>query len=301
LRIASGKLGVTFVTDVETAGEVKIAYNARGVRAEVLSAKTPDKERTEILRRLRNREILQLVNVDICGEGFDLPAIEVVSMARPTASYSLYAQQFGRALRPLEGKEFALIIDHVGNVMRHNLPDKERVWSLDARDKTPRMRNEDDEIPLRLCTNCTAPYERVFRVCPYCNEPYVPASRGKPEYVDGDLLELDPAILAKMRGDRAAVDQAASVVAERMAYAGAPQVAINSYVKQHTVRQHYQQTLRECIGWWAAYQQHMGRDDHESYRRFYHSFGVDIMTAQSLGKPEAIKIIDAINDYLRKQ
>ena len=33
---------------------------------------------------------MQLVNVDILGEGVDVPAIEVVSMARPTESYALY-------------------------------------------------------------------------------------------------------------------------------------------------------------------------------------------------------------------
>ena len=36
-----------------------------------------------------------LVNVDLFGEGFDLPAIEIVIMARPTASFILYTQQFG--------------------------------------------------------------------------------------------------------------------------------------------------------------------------------------------------------------
>ena len=104
LKIAPGKLGVTFAVDVEAAGDIAKAYRDAGVMAEVVSANTPDALRASILRRFRAREVLQLVNVDLFGEGFDLPAIEVVSMARPTQSYGLYAQQFGRALRPLEGK-----------------------------------------------------------------------------------------------------------------------------------------------------------------------------------------------------
>jgi superfamily II DNA or RNA helicase len=92
-RIAPGKLGLTFVTDVETATEVAAAYETAGVPAAAAT-----------LRQFRRREILQLVNVDLFGEGFDLPAVEVVSFARPTQSYGLYVQQFGRGLRILEGK-----------------------------------------------------------------------------------------------------------------------------------------------------------------------------------------------------
>lgn len=300
-QIAPGKLGVTFVTDVETAHEVATAYRAAGVPAEVLSAKTPDQDRREILRRLRNRKILQLVNVDICGEGFDLPAIEVVTMARPTASYSLYAQQFGRGLRILEGKTHAIIIDHVGNVLRHGLPDKPRVWTLDAREKRPRMRDEDDEVPLRICVECTAPYERIHQKCPYCGAPFVPASRARPEYVDGDLLELDPAVLAQMRGERDKIDAPADSIAAWLRSQGKPEAAVRGYVKAHGERQTYQQALRECIAWWAGIQQQLGRSDSESYRRFYHQFGVDVLSAQALGKPDAIALIDKINATLGKQ
>jgi DNA repair protein RadD len=135
LRIAPGKLGLTFATDVETATEIANRYRAAGVPSEVVSAKTPTGQRIEILKRFKRREVMQLVNVDLFGEGFDLPALEVVSMARPTESYGLYCQQFGRVLRPLPGKTVGIIIDHVGNVVRHGLPDKPRRWSLDRREK----------------------------------------------------------------------------------------------------------------------------------------------------------------------
>jgi superfamily II DNA or RNA helicase len=69
LRLANGKLGITFARDVETATEIAAEYNAAGVPAEVVSAKTPDKTRAEILRRFRNRNLLQLVNVDLFGGG----------------------------------------------------------------------------------------------------------------------------------------------------------------------------------------------------------------------------------------
>ncbi|MFW2011210.1 DEAD/DEAH box helicase, partial [Acinetobacter nosocomialis] len=93
--------------DVDAAKETADAFRAAGVPAEVITGETPELERAAIMRRFRNRQVLQLVSVDILGEGTDVPAVEVVSMARPTQSYGLYVQQFGRALRLMDGKDWA--------------------------------------------------------------------------------------------------------------------------------------------------------------------------------------------------
>lgn len=299
-RIAPGKLGVTFATDVETATEISVRFNQAGVPAEVVSAKTPDSTRNEIIRRFRARQILQLVNVDLFGEGFDLPAIEVVSMARPTQSYSLYVQQFGRALRTMEGKDVAIIIDHAGNVVRHGLPDREREWTLDAGAKSPRSKNPDEDIPLRYCVECTQPYERYHKYCPHCGHYPEPAGRDKPEYVDGDLMELSPEVLEEMRLAVATADEDPLAVANRMRFAGAPEPAWRSAFKKITNRQEAQTALRESIGWWAAIQNRRGFNDNQSYRKFYHMFGIDVLSAQSLGRPEALELANKVNNYLER-
>lgn len=298
MRIAPGKLGVTFATDVETATEIAAQFNRSGVPAEVVSAKTPDSIRNEIIRRFRRREIVQLVNVDLFGEGFDLPAIEVVSMARPTQSYSLYVQQFGRALRILDGKEVAIIIDHAGNVVRHGLPDREREWSMDSRASAPAMKDPDDEIPLRYCVECTQPYERFYKYCPHCGHYPEPAGRDKPEYVDGDLMELSPEVLAEMREAIATADEDPHKVVARMKYAGAPAPAWHSAFKKITNRQQAQSALRESIAWWASMQNQMGHDDNQSYRKFYHLFGTDVMSAQTLNLSDSLLLAERVNTYL---
>jgi len=189
LKIAPGKLGVTFAVDVDAAVEIKTAFCAAGIKAELITGKTPATLRANIMRRFRNEEIKQIVNVDILGEGVDVPAIEVVSMARPTESYGLYSQSFGRALRPKNSKKHALIIDHVGNVLRHGLPDAPRIWTLDRREKRSRSK-QNDEILLISCVECFSVYKRVLRSCPFCDYVPVPTNRSAPEYVDGDLNEL---------------------------------------------------------------------------------------------------------------
>ena len=292
LRITPGKLGITFATDVETAGEIAVSYRAAGVPAEMVSAKTPDAIRAESVRRLRNGDLKQLVNVDIFGEGFDLPAIEVVSMARPTASYVLFCQQFGRTLRTMDGKEYATIIDHVGNVMQHGIPDAPRIWTLDARERRTKAAGTQ---PLRSCPHCTGVYEAFYRICPYCQHVPVPAARSRPEFVDGDLVELDPAVLAVMRQEVIRVDEPSNAVRDRMLSAGAPHMAALGAAKQHRLRQEAQQSLRTTMSLWGGWQNAQGRDKREGWRRFFHRFGVDVLTAQALGRPEAERLEIEIN------
>jgi len=301
LKIAPGKLGVTFAPDVEMATEFSRMFNAAGVPSEVVSAKTPDNVRQEILRRFKRRQILQLVNCDLFGEGFDLPAIEVVTMARATQSYGLYCQQFGRALRPMDGKDRAIIIDHVGNVIRHGMPDRPRVWTLDRRDRKS-SKSADDVIPMRVCCNpiCLAPYERVLVACPYCGWIPVPASRASIEIVDGDLNELDPSVLQAMRGEVASVDRHPDDVKHGMERSGASHIVCASVAARHRERQEAQSALRGQIALWAGWQRQQGRPDAESYRRFYFGFGTDVLSAQALGRPEAEALTARIHEQLIK-
>lgn len=295
MRLTPGKLGVTFAVDVEAAGQTAAAFRAQGVTAEVVSAKTPDTLRAQIIRRFRAREVLQLVNVDLFGEGFDLPALEVVSFARPTESFSLYSQQFGRVLRLDTGKSHGIIIDHVNNVIRHGLPDRAREWSLDRRDK--RASKPNDAIPLRICVNpvCMQPYERIHRCCPWCGNYPIPASRSDPVIVDGDLTELDAATLAAMRGEIERIDSAQPAIPY-----GAEAMVVGAIHKRHHARQQSQAALRNAIAWWAGVESAQGRGESESYRRFYHRFGLDVGSAQSLGAREADELTARVNTELAK-
>ena len=292
-RIASGKLGVTFDVDVESATETAAAYRAAGVPAEVITGETPDFLRAELLRKFRSRQILQVVSVDILSEGFDMPAIEVVSMARPTQSFATFAQQFGRALRPLDGKTHAIIIDHVGNVLRHGLPDARREWTLDRRERRSRS-GPSDAIPTRTCLNpeCMSAYERVLGACPFCGRVPEITDRSSPERVDGDLCELDPVILAKLRGEISRID------GDCFAPAGLPFEANVALRRRHQERQSAQTGLRQTIALWAGWQRTLGRDDREGYRRFFFQFGVDVATAQTLGAPEATELAARVSSEL---
>lgn len=323
LKIARGKLGITFAVDVEAAQDLAQGYRAAGVPAEVITAETPDLLRSAILRRFERREVLQLVNVDLFGEGFDLPAIEVVSMVRKTESWPLFVQQFGRALRLMvapelaarwedftpeqrrahiaaSGKPHALIIDHVGNVFRHGVPDAPRFDTLDARER--RSTGPSDAIPTRICPNnkvggvenqaCGRTYERALKCCPYCGHTPEPASRSAPEYVDGDLFELDPAVLAAMRGEVARIDGAPRIPQGLSAPAAA------NVVKQHNERFRAQQELRTVLNLWGGWQQAQGHDLSYAWRLFFLTFGIDTLSAQALGRADAQALMQRVQKVL---
>jgi len=296
LKLARGKLGITFATDVKSATEIAAQYNAAGVAAEMICAKTNSRLRLEILRRFKNRKILQLVNVDLFGEGFDLPAIEVVSMARPTQSYNLYVQQFGRALRPMKNKKYAIIIDHVGNVARHGLPDSPRVWSLNARDK---RRKSNTEIPqVKICINCTAVYKRNYNKCPYCNYCPEPIARSDPKFVDGDLVELDTKTLEKMRKAAAEIYKSDIEITKELMQKHCPQIGILAAVKRQHQKQKVQNELRNLIALYGGHNKAAGKSNSEGHRNFYHKYGIDVLTAQALNVKEANILISRLRGDL---
>lgn len=101
---------------------------------------TPKETRRDLFPEYANGGFQFLVNVGVATEGFDEPGIEVVVMARPTKSRSLYAQMVGRGTRVLPGlvegldgpehrksviresnKPSLEVIDFVGNAGRHKL------------------------------------------------------------------------------------------------------------------------------------------------------------------------------------
>jgi DNA repair protein RadD len=318
LNIAPGKLGVTFCVDIEEAKKTAEAFRAAKVPVELVTSDTPDDIRARIIQKFRKREVLQLVNVDLFGEGFDLPALEVVSFARPTASFPLYLQQWNRVLRLMianelqgiwddlgidgrkraiaeSGKPYGIIIDHVGNLLRHNGPPDKRInWTLERRAS---KRKNDDEIPLTICVQCYQYYERIYKACPYCEyKPIAPGPAGMTrniEFVDGDLTELDPVFLAGLRGEIARKE------GDFHAPAGLETGPALAARRKWMERQVQQRDLRNAIAWWAGFQAMRGHNESETYRRFYFRFGTDIANAQLLGAADAEELAIKISHELR--
>lgn len=310
LKYAPGKLGITFACDKEDAVKFQRAYEKAGVPAEIIADKTPIVVRAQIMRRFRDRKILQLISVDCLGEGVDIPAVEVVSLARRTASWQLMCQQIGRCLRVVVADEYkpywgeltdeqrvaiiaasdkphGIIIDHVGNVAWHaerrGMPCSLQAYSLMRGERNQR---HPDAIPLKICLNpkCGQPYEAFLLACPHCGQAFAPQTRSSPEWVDGDMVLLDPAVMTALVGDTKRIMEAPRVP---QSLDRSAQISI---LRKHHARFTGQESLRKVLELWGGWQETLGRNMREAQKLFFLKYGVDIMSAQSLGATAALEL-----------
>lgn len=102
--------GILFGVDVAHA-QTMAALLEKEVRVGQVYGETPKEERRELMKRVRNGEIDVLCNNLVCTEGFDVPHMSFIGIARPTKSLGLFCQMMGRGLRLSEGKRDCLVID----------------------------------------------------------------------------------------------------------------------------------------------------------------------------------------------
>ena len=125
---AWGKKGIVYAIDQTHARHIAAYYTEKGVGCAVIDSKTPSGIRSRLVDDYRQHALDVLVNVDIFGEGFDVPEVEFIQLARPTLSLSKYLQQVGRGMRVSRGKDCVLILDNVGLYQTFGLPTDERDW-----------------------------------------------------------------------------------------------------------------------------------------------------------------------------
>ena len=193
MRLCPGTPAVVFCVSVNHAQHVAEEFRRAGFRAYHADGTLDDDVRGRILGGLGNGTVDVVTSCDLISEGTDIPAIGCAILLRPTQSLGLYIQQVGRALRTADGKSQAIILDHVGNVITHGLPDEERQWSLDGTKKTKRKKNDDEpNVRVSQCPSCFMIHE-PGPVCTSCGHVYEVKNDKGPEQVDGELVEMTEA------------------------------------------------------------------------------------------------------------
>jgi superfamily II DNA or RNA helicase len=193
-RLIPGKRAIVFCVSVAHAKSVAGDFNESGIAAEFVEGTMPKEARKSAIQRFRNGETLVLTNIAIAAEGVDIPSVEAVILLRPTMSESLFLQQVGRALRidPNNMGKVAVVLDHVNNVQRHNLPDAPRQWTLDG---TTSRRRDEPSIGVRVCPMCYGCLKPA-PVCPYCGYKFevtrrmLAEEKGELKEFDAELLEI---------------------------------------------------------------------------------------------------------------
>lgn len=308
LRLAKGLQAITYCVNIAHAEHVAAQFNKSGVKSKALSSQTPTRERQQAVKDFKEGRIINLVNADLFGEGFDVPACTVGIMLRKTQSYSLFKQQFGRPLRVADNKPFGIIIDHVNNVrdmmIKYNLlyPHDDPTWSLDPPKK--RKSNGDGKSlpPTRTCPECANFYLVTSETvkCPECGHVETPDEAldvtKQFQEAEGNLIEMNVDFIEQILIERAKVDKPVEQLRNELRYS--PAVVRNSATVNHSKRQFVQNQLRPLMNKWCA--DMVNNNPHWTkeivHREFEVEFGVNILKAQVLSERHALELMEKINN-----
>ena len=193
-----GRTAIAFCCSIAHAEAVAQLFSDAGVAAASIDGSMDAATRELLLSRLGTGDLKVLTSCALIGEGVDVPSVAGCILLRPTQSVSLHLQMIGRCLRPQEGKQ-AVILDHVGNVLRNGHHLEHRDWTLDGVAK----RQRDAAPSVRVCPRCFSCMNSRVQTCPDCGHQFV-AERRQLEHVEGELQELQAAKRDRRREQGAA-------------------------------------------------------------------------------------------------
>ena len=156
---------------------------------------------------------------------------------------------------------------------------------------------KSEKSAVRACVACSGTYERYLKACPSCGEPIPePAAgqRSSVEWVDGDLHELDPAVLAQLQGQVIGAREDVNQYRDKMIGHGLPPHAVKRNVKLHENRLDALVKLDVSLSVWAGFRRAEGLSDSEIFRKFYLTYGVSWLEAQALKAADADKLRERI-------
>lgn len=217
-ELCPGTPAVVFCVRVEHAEHVASEFRNAGFRFYAVDGSMDDDVRKRILGGLADGTVDGVCSCDLISEGTDIPAIGCAILLRPTKSKGLYLQQVGRALRPCEGKDYAFVLDHVGNTQEHGLPYQEQDWTLEGEKKKRNQKAKEAAVRVQQCLSCFSVHEPA-PVCPICGHVYE-VKDSMPKQVDGKLKELTSADIVKKskrieQGKSQTLEQLLKVAQER--------------------------------------------------------------------------------------
>ena len=167
---------IAFSASVAHGDDLCREFQKKGFNFQQISYKDGNSERRRALIdefRKPDSEIVGLVSCEALAKGFDVTDIKIGIGARPyRKSLSGHIQQMGRVMRSHPGKEFALWLDHSGNVLRF-LSETQDVFENGVSelndgkyDGKVRKEKTEDEKKKSSCFACG--FVHTLPICPAC-------------------------------------------------------------------------------------------------------------------------------------
>ena len=195
LRKGENRPTICFAVNRSHAKHLETMFHQFGVSAEYMDAYTPMDERRGIIERFRTGDTKIICNVGVLTTGFDAD-VRCIILARPTKSEILYTQMIGRGLRPADGKDHCLILDHSDTTLRLGFVTEIHHGELDDGKSRAAPKEKKERLP-KECSACSFLKPPKMRECPACG--FVPEVRQDVINEDGDLYEITKGKKQKVR------------------------------------------------------------------------------------------------------
>lgn len=217
-KISPGEPAIVFCISIAHAQHVAQQFRDAGYSFYAVDGAMEADDRDNILGGL-GTTIQGVCSCDLIGEGLDVPKVRTIINLRLTNSLGLILQQWGRGSRPVYADGFDLstrrgrlaaiaasekpnyyILDHVGNVLLHGLPEEEREWTLDGIKKRKKKGLSLENVKFNQCPTCYNVHSPT-PVCPHCNHVYEVKSKDI-VVTDGELQIMTADDVIKIKRNR---------------------------------------------------------------------------------------------------
>ncbi len=157
---------IAFAIDVEHAGAIAQAFNDQGIAAASVDGTMKIGEREKIYNKLAQREIQVVCSCEALSEGFDVPIVSCVILARLTTSRAKYVQQIGRGARITKdgNKRDCLVLDPVGLVEKFGFFEDINPEDLELRTSEEEPK-EKIPPPMKTCPKCQQLILGTLAIC----------------------------------------------------------------------------------------------------------------------------------------
>jgi len=189
-KLVPGRPAVAFCVSIKHCEHVAEQFRRAGYRAASIDGTMDTRQRQALIGDLSAGRLNVLTSCQLLTEGVDVPAAQAVILLRPTQSLTLFLQMAGRAMRPKPDGSPMILLDHVGNCLRHDCQTRNANGRSKGRQRT--RRQMEAEVPgVRICPKCYAVFGAHLRKCPKCGH-IIPVQSREIEEVPGQLVRLTP-------------------------------------------------------------------------------------------------------------
>ncbi len=195
LRLTPGIRTIAFAVGIEHAKNGAAAFRRASISSEHIDGKMSVGTREAVLERFRSGQTQVLWSVGVLAEGYDLPSIGAIILARPTMSLALYLQQTGRVMRKY-GRRRPILLDHAGHCQRFALAEADRKWTLAGNGANLLLERRP-----RVCGHCGFGNDPDAKQCDHCDhklERAQSAPRDMPAVRAGHLMPYTEKDMAKV-------------------------------------------------------------------------------------------------------